>query len=136
MMVSAERSAPHPIALTTLHTVNGTALSCPVGSLHPRGFACEWSTVRCCMVALYCSDMSTCLIGHDGTACPHVLQAIMIQVSDALEIRVYALETYESSRIGKSVMSFFIYETSDSLGIVGHMIVSEPFLPVRWGPEP
>jgi hypothetical protein len=136
MMVSAGRSAPRPIALATLHTVNGTALSCPVGSLHPRGFACEWSTVRCCMVALSSSDMSICLVGHDGTACPHVLQVIMIQVSDTLEIRVYALETYESSRIGKPAMSFFIYETRDSLGIIGHVIASESFLPVRRGPEP
>jgi hypothetical protein len=60
----------------------------------------------------------------------------MTQVLDTLEIRVYALETYESSRIGKSAMSFFIYETRDSLGIVGHVIAPELFLPVRRGPEP
>jgi hypothetical protein len=49
---------------------------------------CEWST----RPAQHYSSMSACLVGHDGTVCPHVLYTIMTQALCALETCEYVLK--------------------------------------------
>jgi hypothetical protein len=69
--------------------------------------SCEWSTGP----ELYYSCLSACLTGYDGAACPHVLQAIIAQVSGDLE-------TCEPTYIGRHVLPSFIHEA-------GHVAASE-----------
>jgi hypothetical protein len=84
---------------------------------------------------LYCSRLSTRLAGYDGVTYPHVLQAIMVQVSGTLETCEHTLETCEPNCIGRHAMPFFIYEACDLLGTVRHVVAPKPSLTWRQGPE-
>jgi hypothetical protein len=72
MIVSAERSTPHPVVLTTLHKVSGTVPSRWVTS--PASCAYERSATRRHTVELDCNALFAHLVGYDDTACPHILQ--------------------------------------------------------------
>jgi hypothetical protein len=89
MMSSAAWSAFCLIALP--HRARLAVWRRPVGLPHIVAVSCEWSTG----LVLHCSRLSTCLTGHDGAACPHVIQIIMALVSNALETHKRALETRE-----------------------------------------
>jgi hypothetical protein len=60
-------------------------------------------------------------------ACPHVLRAMMAQVSGVSVTCGHALETRESSRICRPAKPFFILEVYSPQKAMGHMAVSEPF---------
>jgi hypothetical protein len=92
-------ASPHHVWLAIWHR--------PVGPPRTVAVSHEWSIE----LALHCSPMSTRLIGHDGAACPHVLQVIMALASCALEPHEHALETREPNCIGRPAMPFFILES-------------------------
>jgi hypothetical protein len=41
----------------------------------PANCTCKWLAVRHCTIELHYSGLSTCLVGYDDAASPHVLQA-------------------------------------------------------------
>jgi hypothetical protein len=104
----------------TLRTVSGMALSCRVISHY--SVSCEWSTRH----VQHCGCLSTCLACINGVACPHVLQAIIAQVSGILETCGYALETREPSRIGMPTKLFFILKACGPLRVTGHVPAPKP----------
>jgi hypothetical protein len=59
----------------------------------------------------------------------------MIHVSAALETRVCAFETCESSYIGRPAMPFLIHKARDPLETIGHVEAPVPSLPGRRGLE-
>jgi hypothetical protein len=110
MMCSTVWSASCHVALP--HHARSVVWRRLVGSPHNVAVSCEWST----RTKLHCSRMFARLTCHDGAAYPHVLQAIMAQVSGTLETREHSLETCEPSCIGRPAMPFFILEARDPLG--------------------
>jgi hypothetical protein len=59
-------------------------------------------------------------------ACPHVLQAMMTQVSSASVTCEHALETREPSRIGRPANHFFILEVCGPQRVTEHVAVPGP----------
>jgi hypothetical protein len=59
-------------------------------------------------------------------ACPHVLWAMMAQVSGISVTCRHALKTHEPSHIGRPAKPFFILEVCGPQRVVGHVAVSEP----------
>jgi hypothetical protein len=68
--------------------------------------------------------------------CPHVLRAMMTQGSDVSIMCRHALETNETSRIGRSAKHFFIFEICVPHRTTWHMAASEPSRARRRGPIP
>jgi hypothetical protein len=75
---------------------------------------------------------------HTVAACPHILQALnvlpaytscrpmMALTSGALEICTRALGTCEPSCIGRTAKLFFMFESCDPQGTVGHVVAQSP----------
>jgi hypothetical protein len=72
MMCSAAWSASCPVALPC--HARSAVWHHPVGSSRTVAVFCEWSTGT----TLHCIHLSAHLTYHDGAACLHVLQAIMV----------------------------------------------------------
>jgi hypothetical protein len=112
MMSSAAWSTSCPVILPC--DVLSAVWCHPIGPPRTIVVSHEWSTGP----ALHCSRLFARLAGHDGAACPHVLQAIMALASCTLETckcvmetRECVLKTCEPSCIGRPAMPFFIYES-------------------------
>jgi hypothetical protein len=80
-------------------------------------------------VVLPCRVVSPLVIFKSGqldrhctvTVCPHVLRAMMTQVSDVLVTCEHVLETLEPSCRGRSAKHFFILEVCGPQRAVGHV---------------
>jgi hypothetical protein len=81
------------------------AWRCAVRSPGTAAVPCEWSTG----LALHCSSIFARLAGINGVACPHVLHAMMAQVSGSSETCGRALGTCVHSLIAWPAKRFFIY---------------------------
>jgi hypothetical protein len=70
--------------------------------------------------------MSACLTGINGAASPHILQAMMAQVSGTLGTCERTLETRVPSCIARPAKPFFILEAHGPQTATGHVAVPEP----------
>jgi hypothetical protein len=110
---------------------------------HPvLSHCCTEYDPRCGVALLGCiTTIAISKSGHRGrrctvATCPHVLWAMMAQVSGVLVTCGHDLETHESSRIGRPAKPFFILEVCGPQRAAGHVAAPEPSRAGRRGPVP